>query len=250
MPSNNETGHAKNVANFKLLTTYCEGYGSQYNPSKEAIKIASMQSLITAAEAALKSLNDFTTAYNTAVNNRQVAFAPIKPLATRLVNALKVTDANEQTIEDAKGYNRKIQGAKPSDGGSAEPQPEAATTPPTEPGGGGNSTSQQSYSNLVEHLDKLNSLLIAEPSYQPNEADLKTAAITALLTDLRAKNTTANTAETNVSNARISRNAALYTTKTGLFDVAQAAKDYVKSLFGATSPQYKQVSGIAFTEPR
>jgi len=30
-------------------------------------------------------------------------------------------------------------------------------------------------------------------------------------------------------------------------DVAQDTKQYVKSLFGASSPQYKQVSGLKFT---
>lgn len=34
-----ETGHAKNVANFQDLISFCEGYGATYNPSKEALKI-------------------------------------------------------------------------------------------------------------------------------------------------------------------------------------------------------------------
>jgi len=36
--------------------------------------------------------------------------------------------------------------------------------------------------------------------------------------------------------------------RTGVVEVAQDAKDYVKSVFGTKSPQYKQVSAIKFTK--
>ena len=36
MPSTSETGHAKNVANFEDLISFCNGYGATYNPSKDA----------------------------------------------------------------------------------------------------------------------------------------------------------------------------------------------------------------------
>ena len=44
-----------------------------------------------------------------------------------------------------------------------------------------------------------------------------------------------------LSNARISRNDILYKANTGLVDIALDTKTYIKSLYGATSPQYKQV---------
>ena len=40
MASNSETGHAKNVANFEDLISFCTGYGATYNPSKAAIQLA------------------------------------------------------------------------------------------------------------------------------------------------------------------------------------------------------------------
>lgn len=42
MPSTTETGHAKNVATFEDLITFCTGYGTPYNPSKAALKIAAL----------------------------------------------------------------------------------------------------------------------------------------------------------------------------------------------------------------
>jgi hypothetical protein len=39
---------------------------------------------------------------------------------------------------------------------------------------------------------------------------------------------------------------ALYTTQTGMTDVAQQSKDYTRSKFGYSSPEFKLVSKITF----
>ena len=44
----------------------------------------------------------------------------------------------------------------------------------------------------------------------------------------------------------IERNQSLYNPLTGLVQTAKEVKQYVKSVFGTTSPQYKQVSGLEF----
>jgi hypothetical protein len=67
------------------------------------------------------------------------------------------------------------------------------------------------------------------------------------LTDLRAKTADVINATTSLSNARIQRDEALYATGTGLIETARDVKYYVKSIFGATSPQYKQVSALRYT---
>ena len=108
------------------------------------------------------------------------------------------------------------------------------------------SVSQQSYNKLVDHFAQLVATLTAEPRYLPNEAELKVTALNALLTDLRAKNTAVINAYTALSNARIARDKTLYAETTGMLDVAQGVKLYVKSLFGTTSAQYKQVSALKF----
>jgi hypothetical protein len=77
----------------------------------------------------------------------------------------------------------------------------------------------------------------------PNEADLK---VTALYNALKAKNTAVVNATTPLSNARISRNNILYNANTDLVDIALDTKTYIKSIYGATSPQYKQVSKLEF----
>lgn len=257
MASTSEVGHAKNIANFEDLISSCAGYGATYNPSKVSLQVTQLQSLLTSTRTNLANVINTNTAYNNAVNERVHAFEGLKKLATKLVNALEATDASKSTINDAKMYNTKMQGksakSTKADAGkmtkadsgktgtvlATDPAPESPKTI---------STSQQSYDNIVEHFSKLIDVLATEPSYNPNEVALQTATLSAQLTDLKNKNTAVINAYTTVSNARISRNKSLYDDKTGLCDIAQDVKNYVKSIYGATAPEYKQISSLKFSK--
>ena len=242
MASTSEVGHAKNVANFQDLIEFVTGYGATYNPSKNSLKLPQIVALKATAESKLTDVIAKNTNYNNKVNERMVAFSNLKSLSTRLVNALQTTDATTETINDAKTFNRKMQGKKAS-----------ATQTPTDPNAPAPatiSTSQQSYDQLIQHLSGLKSVLEAETSYTPNETDLQVATIDAKIADLTAKNTAVATAYTNISNSRISRNETLYTSDNGIFSTAGEVKKYIKSVFGASSPQYNQVSGIKFSKPK
>ncbi|WP_322550416.1 hypothetical protein [Flavobacterium psychraquaticum] len=242
MASTSEVGHAKNVANFQDLIEFVTGYGATYNPSKNSLKLPQLVALKATAETKLTDVISKNTAYNNKVNERMVAFSNLKSLSTRLVNALQTTDATTQTINDAKTFNRKMQGKKAS--ASQTPTDPNAPAPKTI------STSQQSYDQLIQHLAGLKSVLEEESTYTPNETDLQVATIDAKIADLTAKNTAVSTAYTNISNSRISRNETLYTSDNGIFETASEVKKYIKSVFGASSPQYNQVSGIKFSKPK
>ena len=242
MASTSETGHAKNVANFQDLIEFVTGYGATYNPSKNSLKLPQLIALKASADGNLADVISKNTNYNNKVNERITAFSGLKSLSTRLVNALQTTDATPQTVNDAKGFNRKMQGKKVS---SAQ-----APTDPNVPAPNTISSSQQSYDQLIQHLAGLASVLEAETSYQPNETELKVGTIQTLVADLTAKNTAVATAYASISNSRIARNETLYYSATSLVETALEVKKYVKSLFGATSPQYAQVKSIEFSKPR
>ena len=242
MASTSETGHAKNVANFQNLIAFVTGYGATYNPSKSALKLTQLVALKADADTKLADVVAKNTAYNNKVNERITAFSGLKSFSTRLVNALQTTDATPETIGNAKTFNRKMQGKKASS--------TQTPTDPNTPAPNTISTSQQSYDQLIQHLAGLTSVLEAEPSYTPNETDLQVASIHAKIADLTAKNTAVATAYTSISNSRIARNETLYTSTTSLVETALEVKKYVKSVFGATSPQYAQVKSIEFSKPR
>ncbi len=242
MASTSEVGHAKNVANFQDLIEFVIGYGETYNPSKNSLKLPQLIALRETAQTKLNDVIAKNTIYNNKVNERMVAFGNLKSFSTRLVNALQTTDATNETINNAKTFNRKMQGKKAST--------TQASTDPNAPAPATISTSQQSYDQLIQHLTGLKSVLETEPSYTPNEIELQIATIDSKIADLSAKNTAVASAYTNISNSRISRNETLYTNENGIYETASEVKKYIKSVFGASSPQYNQVSGIKFSKPR
>ena len=114
MTSTTETGHAKNVANFEDLISFCTGYGTAYNPTKNSIKIAAMNTLLTSARNSLQTVKITKTAYDNATNAREIAFINLKKLSTRVVNALEATDAVKQTVDDAKQLTVKFRASVPT----------------------------------------------------------------------------------------------------------------------------------------
>lgn len=238
-----ETGHAKNVANFSTLITVVKGFKTAYNPSKQSITLAALNTLKTTADTAMSNVNTAQGAYSTAIAAREVAFEPLSKLSTRILNALRATDASKAVIKSAESLVRKLQGKR------ATPKKTAEELAALETDGTivkQVSSSQMSFDNRIENFDRLIQLLITITEYAPNETELKTATLTTFFQSLQTTNATAIDAETNLDNARIDRNEVLYLPSAGLVDVASAVKLYVKSLFGATSTQYKLLSGLRF----
>lgn len=242
MSSTSETGHAKIAANFQDIIEFVTAYGTTYNPSKNSLKLPQLNALQATADALLADVIAKNTNYNNKVSERINAFAGLKTLATRLVNALQTTEATLETINNAKTFNRKMQGKK----ASALPAPHDPNSPVPET----ISTSQQSYDQIIQHLAGILAILETVPSYSPNEDELKTTTIQAKLANLKAKNTAVATAYASVSIARIERNETFYTSPTSLTETASEIKMYLKSVFGASGPKYLQVSGIDFSKPR
>lgn len=248
MASTSETGHAKNVANFEVLISSCTGYGTAYNPSKNALKIPQLQSALTTAKNSLQTVKTTGITFENARNARETALAPapIKRFCTRILNALQATDASKLTVDDAKTINRKIQGKRAGNNQIPPVTPPTEGTTPTPPEVIQISVSQQSYDSLIDNFNKLVACLSAESLYIPNENDLKVTALNTTLTNYRTLNTAVINASIPFKNAMIARNTVLYQEFTGLVDIALEVKKYVKSVFGATSPQYKQISKLEF----
>ncbi len=144
---------------------------------------------------------------------------------------------------DLRTYHRQVHGAR------------AKALPADDPGtpenaAAGNSVAHLSYVQTAEAFGQMLAILAAEPLYGPNEAHLTVATNTALHAAMEAANTSVTAEAVPLSNSRIARNVTLYDDETGILARAALVKKYVKSIYGATSPQYAQVSGLEFTPPR
>ena len=247
MASTSETGHAKNVANFDELISFVTGYRESYNPSKATIKLDALKALSDHAKTSINAVSSMEPAYKSAVAAREVVFIPLSKLTTRIMNSIKATDTTVQVDENARTLVRKIQGVRAT-AKKTEDEKKALADKGKEVVE--ISTSQMSYDSRLDNFFKLIQLLSSVPEYNPNETELKIEHLNTILDDLKAKNAAVVESYIPLSNARISRNNLLYKENTGLYDVALDVKNYIKSVFGATSPQYKQVSKIKFTAPR
>lgn len=241
--ADSETGHAKNVGNFQSLISFCAGYGVKYNPNKSEIRIPSLNNIHANAINKISVVNDAYTPWSNAVSARRIIFKPLSKLITRVMNALEASDVPEPSVESAKTIARKIQGKRAVPKNNSVPNNTEATA---ESNLSNISASQMGYDNRIDNTDKLIKFLASQPGYAPNETELTVASLTAMLASFSAANTQVLNAFSRLSNARIDRNRILYQSETGLVDIAGKVKKYIKSVFGATSPQFKQVSKLQF----
>ena len=237
MASTFETGHAKNVANLQKLTEQVTVY-TLYNPPVDNLKVANLQTLYTTASAKLNEVEDKRNANKNAITVRQSAFENLKSTATKIINHLEILSLPSGTIDQAKSLNRVIQGGQ-----------KKAVTPPEEGKEEAKtvSTSRQSYTQMAENFGILLQLLGTIPTYNPNEDDLKLANLETYKNSLVSSTQSVDQTEAELNNKLIERDQLLYADGTGLYSIAQNVKKYVKSLYGATSPEYTNVSSIEFT---
>ncbi|ELY2018236.1 hypothetical protein SL053_002154 [Flavobacterium psychrophilum] len=247
MASTSETGHSKNVSNFETIISYCTGYGVTYNPSNSDILLSELTTFHTESKASVKLVKTTETPFNDVEGQRKLIFKPLKPLSTKVLGAIRSSGAPSTVIADAETINRKIQG-KRADNSILE-------TPVSDPSNSEQakqipkdkiSVSQQSFDMLIDHFEKLIELADVEPKYVPNEIPLQVATLTNYKTQLETINTSVKNSYVPYSKAMIARDKKLYDPVTGLVVRAQLVKNYVKSIFGASSPEYKQINKLRF----
>ena len=247
MSRKSESSHLKNVTNLDELITYVASYGESYKPSRATIRLDALKALSASAKPYLSAVSNALPPYDNAVAARKVAFAPVGKLVTRVNNAIKATETTEQVDESVRTIVRKLQGRR------ATPKKTEAQKAAALADGQAIveiSSTQMDYDTRVDNLDKLTKLLTTIPLYAPNEEELKVTTLSTLHNNLKVKNTEVIGAEVILSKARLARNKVLYQPLTGLVDIALDTKTYIKSAFGATSPEYKQISKLKFTKPR
>jgi hypothetical protein len=238
-----ETGHAKNMANLETLIAAIGNFGEKYNPSKESIKPDALEAILKSTKEAFDAFYVAQSVYANAVDARTAAFQPIGKLVTRINNALKASDSSTLSDQSFQTIIRKLQGRR----ASAKLTDEEKQTLASE-GKSVNqiSTAQMGYESRLENFDKLIIHLSTIPAYKPNEEELKLDTLKTLYTQLKAANTAVISAFLHLDKARATRNEILYHPLTGVVDLASDAKTYIKSAFGSSSSEYKEVSKLIF----
>ncbi len=243
MRRNSDKGHVTNVYSLNALIASVSTYGEAYNPSISLIKLPAMQETSGIATEVVAMNTNAYSEWKTAVTTRDLAFKPLSGLVTRAMNFLKATGIQKHVYDQVNAVARKIKGQRASKKIKPEPPVDGAEPEPTPKQ---ISASQMGFDNRIENFAVWIQMMAAIPEYNPNEVDLKIESLSILHADLAAKDNDYYVAEAALDSSRITRNQVLYTPTIGLCDVGRTSKNYVKAVFGASSPQFKQISKIQF----
>jgi len=247
MKTNSVDGNDQNMIKFGNLITYVSTLGNSYNPSVESLSIAGLNLLKQQGQTSIDFVNSYEINYKNAIAARITTFDGFDSQVTRAINALRISGVSEPTLEQAEAIVRELRAKRASDKLSAD---EIAAAKEKGSEIKQNTLHNATFDRKIENFSKLVLFLSAIPLYKPNEPDLSVEGLNARLTDMRTKNTDKTLADANLGAARRNRDVILYAKKTGLIDTALKAKLYVKSVFGAGSKEYKQISDISFSRPR
>ena len=233
--------HAKNVETYSRLVEFCTGYGGNYNPGQQNLKLNAMRAMLEKAQSSLQDVSLKRLDYKRVTNEREIAFADLSKLTSRIVLYLSTSGVPDQTVDDARFYARLIGGSvrkrEPIPSGEADEKP--LTT---------RSLTQRSYVALKDHFTQLVELIKKEPAYQPNEEDLQLASLEAKVDELKTVTANVNKAKAEWSNALIYRNRLMYKGRESLVNHGATVKRYVRSVFGNTSAQSVQMAELSFTK--
>jgi hypothetical protein len=89
------------MTNLESLITSIIALGTTYNPSRDSIKLAALQTLLDESKKSLNTVNIAQVAYSNAVAARKVAFQPFSQLITRIYNS--PADAVLRTVTRQRG---------------------------------------------------------------------------------------------------------------------------------------------------
>ena len=237
------------VAAFGKLVGFCNAHGPMYNPSKASIKVAALNASLTSAQQTVQAVNATRTAYESAIIARVQAFDPLTRTATRAIAALRACGTSAESLDYARSIKRSLASKRRKKSPSSEPASSPASAGISGDAGKKeilhNPIAQLSFEDRANTFARLVERIATEPLYKPNEVDLQIPALKAFATKLKDVNTAVSNASVAMANARIARNKVLFDA-TGVHGTASEVKDYIKSVFGTLSEQFKQVSRIEF----
>lgn len=238
MKKNPETGNEVNISNFDELHKRCQAIGITYKPSNESITLPALAKLLADAQQAQNAVNLALSDLQKKSKARSAALRSIKPMATRVINALICSNCLPGLVDNMRSILHKIRGTRVNPIIKLDPVVD-------DPNGKrkNHSVSQQSFVMMMSHVGKMISLLTVIAEYQPNEEDLQLDALKAWAADLEAKDDAVIGSDIGLDSARTLRDIILYHPKNGLVNRAAIVKAYAKTI---GEMEYRSVSSIPF----
>jgi hypothetical protein len=207
-----------------------------------------LKALLNSVKLSLKAVDAAKDVLNKASKMRERVFAELEEYVTRIVGAVGSCDILPERAQKLASLVRKFRGQRATSSRSSN-VPESPDAPaPDETRT--HSTTQTSFNRKQDNFSEIVTFLEGEPNYQTNEMDLTISAIQTMMSELEARNEAVSEAAAEYSSALIARDKLFFAPADGLVPCSKAVKSYVKSAFKASSPEFKLVSGIPFTNKK
>jgi len=236
-----ETGHAKNVANAKLIINYITQLGPLYQPSNTDIELAVLKNLHLTASDEMKAVNNTLPTYKLAAKERAAIFTPVIKKLAKLRKSYKSTKGiTEAQLELFMTISRKFKGVRKTKIDTSIP-PETDQTQ--------YSVAMTSYDQRANTFSEMIELLQNTPNYAPNEVEYQISTLEDERDQMLAATEKVGDTYFPLSRARTKRNEIMYTSKMNLVDTFNIAKDYLSSILNTASPEYKAIARLKFKKP-
>jgi hypothetical protein len=233
---------AVNLGCFQTLATALKGFGNIYAPAAASITVVEVDKRVLAAQKAATDFNVKHAAWRKAIDDRKTAYKPLRKYCTRMLRAFKALVKDAEAVETLVASKKKLDGTRI--GKKTDTDVPSLGNDVQQPGGG--TIAQTGFQDLANTFEQMMELAALHQSYVPNETDLQISGMQKLLADLRAANLKATEALNDLTLARHKRNEIHFFAPDSIWRTGRDAKDYVISLFGIESPEYKQIRGLRF----
>ncbi|MGE0772485.1 MAG: hypothetical protein AB7K37_12285 [Cyclobacteriaceae bacterium] len=234
--------HVTNVVSYSRLVDICSGHGGNYKPGNGNLQLKAMRALLEKAQSSLHDVSQKRDAYQRIQNERKAVFDNLGILANRVIGTLASLHVPEATIADARYFSRLIAGVR------ATPRLPIPSVDSADPALKTSGHQRLSYVAKADHFTNLVQMVQALPDYKTNEPELQIESLKEMAERMQQLNEDVFLAKAALTTARMERNRILYRARTGVVDVAMAAKRYVKVVFGTRSGEAAQLVKLVFTK--
>jgi hypothetical protein len=241
-----DKGHAKVLESLGKLIAFSETLDqTRLNPPPE-LTLEALTALRTNATALQTKTGNSKADWRTSTLKRAAFVKKLASLAAQAVAQLEARGASAETVEDARGYVRKLQGKR-----AAPAAPDNPETAGIDESAQGISASQQSSAAQIANFHELIDFLEAQPNYAGvTKPELLVANLRSIANMAQTLHDASFGVAASLANDRIERNKAFYLEENNICDLGRRFKNLVKGEYGINSPEFNEVNSIPFRKSR
>lgn len=244
-----ESGHPKILESLGKLIAIDETLDQTRLNPPAGLKLAELKAKRDAATGLQTDVGNSRADWRTVALDRAVDIDKFDSTAAEAVALFEGRGASKESVEDARGYVRKLRGQKA--GGAAKPATDENGNPILDETEKGISAAQTSAAAKVSTMYELIDFLEAQPKYaEVNKPGFTAAELRAFVDATQTKHDASLASVAKLSNDRRERNKAFYLDADCICELARQFKALVGGAYGFKSPEYKAVNAIPFRKPK